>query len=316
METITLTVNTTVDENDGGKAGTGLSLRDAISIANQSPEQNHIIELQGGATYTLTVDSGDPVDNHLDLDTGNVTIKATGNERAIIDASSLANPDVVLQIYGDSNVNLENLTITGGVAKGDDDTEGIPSGGGLSIVENSTVTITNSSIAGNSARSTGGGIFASEETTVTLIDSEVSNNQSNLNGGGILSLSNNFTIRNSKISGNSTIGDPPSGKAAQGGGIMVRDGATIDILESTISDNSSLYDSGGGIAVINAEANIYSSTISNNTSDSSGGGIHINNFSSPSVVTVANSTISGNVADYIGGGVHLDYLELDRKSVV
>ena len=51
METITLTVNTTVDENDGGEAGTGLSLRDAISLANQSPENNHIIELQSGATY-------------------------------------------------------------------------------------------------------------------------------------------------------------------------------------------------------------------------------------------------------------------------
>lgn len=60
METITLTVNTTVDENDGSEAGTGLSLRDAISIVNQSPEQNHIIELQGSATYTLNLDKRSP----------------------------------------------------------------------------------------------------------------------------------------------------------------------------------------------------------------------------------------------------------------
>jgi|GEM_PF-6224939 len=44
METITLIVNTTTDENDGGEAGTGLSLRDAILITEQSPENNYIIE--------------------------------------------------------------------------------------------------------------------------------------------------------------------------------------------------------------------------------------------------------------------------------
>lgn len=140
METITLTVNTTVDENDGGEGGTGLSLRDAISVAQQSPENNYIIELEGGSTHTLNVDSGDPGDNHLDL-LGNVTIRATGDERAVIDAGGLANPDIVLHIYGDANVNLGNITITGGVAEGNDNTEGIPSGGGLSIIENSTLPI-------------------------------------------------------------------------------------------------------------------------------------------------------------------------------
>jgi len=307
METITLTVNTTIDENDGGEGGTGLSLRDAISITNQSPENNYIIELEGGSTHTLNLDSGDPGDNHLDIEQGNVTIRATGSERAIIDASGLENPDIVLHILGNANVSLENLTITGGVAEGNDSTEGIQRGGGLSIDQTSTVTVTNSLITGNSAATTGGGIFAGEETTVTLIDSQVSNNQSNFNGGGILTASNNFTLRNSTITGNTVTDGPPSDKSGRGGGIMVY-GGTTNILETTISDNSSVYDSGGGIAVINAEANIYSSTISNNTSDSSGGGIHVDNFSSPSVVSVVNSTISGNVSDFVGGGVYLDYL--------
>ena len=301
METITLTVNTTVDENDGGEGGTGLSLRDAISITNQSPENNYIIELEGGSTHTLNVDSGDPGDNHLDIEQGNVTIRATGNERAIIDASGLENRDVVLHIFGDANVNLENLTITGGVAEGDDNTEGLQRGGGLLINGTSTVIVTNSLITGNSATNAGGGIYAGEETTVTLIDSEVSNNQSGSDGGGILTFSNDFTLRNSTITGNSTTGD-----STRGGGIAVRNG-TANILETTIADNSSLYGSGGGVAVSNAEVNLYSGTISNNTSDSSGGGIHVDNFSSPSVVSVVNSTISGNVSDFVGGGVYLDY---------
>ena len=309
METITLNVNTTVDENDGGEAGTGLSLRDAIAIANQTPENNYIIELQEGATYTLNVDSGDPGDNHLDIEQGNVTIRATGNERAIIDASGLENPDVVLHILGDANVNLENLTITGGVAEGDNDTEGLGEGGGIFISEASTVTITDSLITGNSATSVGGGISTSPESTVTLVNSEVINNQAGNNGGGIISRSGNFTIRNSIITGNNATGVTSGDTFARGGGIVVA-GGTTNILETTIAENSS--DEGGGIAVTNAEVNVYSSTLSNNTSSNSGGGIDVIESSRElqSLVTVVNSTISGNASGTFGGGVYLNYSTL------
>ena len=308
METITLAVNTTIDENDGGEAGTGLSLREAIDIANQSPENNYVIELQGGATYTLSVDSGDPSDNHLDIEQGNVTIRATGNERAIIDASRLENPDVVLHIFGDANVNLENLTITGGVAE-ENSIEGIGEGGGLFISDSSTVTIINSLITGNSATNVGGGISTSAESTVTLIDSEVSNNQAGNNGGGIISRSNNFTLRNSTITGNEATGATSGSTFARGGGLIVAYGTT-NILETTISENNS--QEGGGVAVTNAEVNVYSSTISNNTSSNSGGGINIVESSRElqSLVTVVNSTISGNVSGTFGGGVYLEFSTL------
>ena len=309
METITLAVNTTVDENNSAEEGEGLSLREAIDIANQSPENNYIIELQGGATYTLTVDSGDESDNHLDIETGNVTIRATGEERAIIDASSLENPDMVLHIFGDANVNLENLTITGGVAEGNDSIGVIGEGGGLFIGDTSRVTITNSLITGNSATAVGGGISSSLESTVTLIDSEVSNNQAGNNGGGIISRSNNFTIVNSLITGNSATGATSGNTFARGGGIVVAYGAT-NIINTTIAENSS--QEGGGIAVTNAEANIHSSTISNNTSSNSGGGIDVIESSRDRqpLVTVANSTISGNVSGSFGGGVYFNYSTL------
>ena len=297
METITLTVNTTVDENDGGEGGTGLSLRDAIVITQQSPENNYIIEIEGGSTYTLNVDSGDPSENHLNL-LGNVTIRATGDERGIIDASGLADPDVVLHIYDDANVNLENLTITGGIAEGDDNTEGLRVGGGI-FIDDSTVTIIDSLVTNNSAKGSGGGIFATEAATVTLINSEVSNNQSGNTGGGIFTNSSNFTIANSSITDNST-----TGGSARGGGINVADGKT-NILETTIANNNA--SEGGGVGVTNAEVNIYSSTISNNTSEASGGGIDIENDSElQPPVRVVNSTISGNVAGSFGGGVYLD----------
>jgi len=270
METITLIVNTTTDENDGGEAGTGLSLRDAILITEQSPENNYIIELEGGSTYTLNVDSGDPGDNHLDL-SGNVTIRATGDEPGIIDASGLANPDIVLHIYDDANVNLENLTITGGFAEGNDDIPGIREGGGLFINGSSTVTIIDSLITENSATASGGGISAGTGTTLTLINSEVSNNQSGDEGGGI-SVTN----------------------------------AEVNILSSTISNNTS-RNSGGGIEIANFSelqplVRVVNSTISGNVAGSFGGGIHLDFLTflasgNDVVVEIDNSTITNNIAN-------------------
>ncbi|MFK0735036.1 MAG: hypothetical protein ACIWVG_28510 [Gloeotrichia echinulata HAB0833] len=48
-----LTVNTTADQNDGSAAN-GLSLRDAILIANANPTTDYEIQLTGGTTYNLT----------------------------------------------------------------------------------------------------------------------------------------------------------------------------------------------------------------------------------------------------------------------
>ena len=57
---IILTVNTTADQNDGS-ATNGLSLRDAILIANANTTNDYIIELQGGQTYFLTQGNSSPL---------------------------------------------------------------------------------------------------------------------------------------------------------------------------------------------------------------------------------------------------------------
>ena len=57
-ETI-LRVNTLIDENDGNAIeGTVLSLRDAVMIANSTPE-NEIIELASNAVYELEIAGND-----------------------------------------------------------------------------------------------------------------------------------------------------------------------------------------------------------------------------------------------------------------
>ena len=104
------------------------------------------------------------------------------------------------------------------------------------------VTITDSTISGNSNGYGGGGGIYTDGTklpgNLTVINSTISGNFAFDNGGGISSGFSGLTIINSTISGNST-GDPDYG---YGGGVAAR-GVTIS--NSTINGNSA--GSGGGI---------------------------------------------------------------------
>ncbi len=101
-------------------------------------------------------------------------------------------------------VSLDNLTIKNG-----DNTSGYFGGG---IFNDGALTLTNSTISGNTAYF-GGGIF--NDGTVTLTNSTVSGNTASVNGGGIYNFGTT-TLTNSTVSGNS---------ASQGGGIYNEFGA-------------------------------------------------------------------------------------------
>jgi hypothetical protein len=119
-ESTILTITTTLDESDGSATvGTGLSLRDAIIIANNNPTIDYEIRLTGGTTYELRA-SGINEDNSLkgDLDiksrTGTLVITATGNQKAIIDASNLSNSDRVFDVREGGVLGLDSLIVKGG----------------------------------------------------------------------------------------------------------------------------------------------------------------------------------------------------------
>jgi len=76
--------------------------------------------------------------------------------------------------------------------------------------------------------------------------------------------------------------------------------SSINILNSTISNNDLVY-YGGGIYFENSNSTIQNSIISNNNADSEGGGIYFY-YSNP---TIINTIISHNYADY-GGGIYCD----------
>jgi len=86
-----------------------------------------------------------------------------------------------------------------------------------------------------------------------------------------------------------------------GGGIFIRSGATLNLVNSAVSGNSA-NELGGGIFVDgSATTQVKNSTIANNTTLNNGGGI-----AGSGTARLSNSTISGNEASNIGGGIFVD----------
>ena len=298
---ITLTVNTTIDQNDGS-ATNGLSLRDAILIANSDTANKYIINLTGGATYKLTAFSlTDTLGSDLDV-LGNVTIQSTGTEPATIDASGLTNPDRVFEVS--NYLNLDNIVITGG------STTAV--GGGIYIKQNATASLFNTTVKNNSAGG-GGGIF--NDGLMVLLNSTVADNKaigSGSVGGGIWNYRQAIllgtTIKNNSASSgggvcndgtltisNSTIYNNTVQNF--GGGIDHRSG-TLSLINSTMSGNYGYYS--GGIDANDGVVNIFNSTITNNTStadyNGAAGGINNTNPSGGRAsLNLKNTIVAGNM---------------------
>jgi hypothetical protein len=82
-----------------------------------------------------------------------------------------------------------------------------------------------------------------------------------------------------------------------GGGIYNGDGATLNLIDSTVADNSAQWSGGGVYSFFNTTTTVVRSTISGNVSNDVGGGIR-----SLGIFTITNSTISGNTSTGWHGG--------------
>ena len=277
---ITLTVNTTADQNDGSATG-GLSLRDAILIANADTTNNYIINLTGGTIYKLTAFSlADTKGGDLDI-LGKVTIQSTGTQPATIDASGLTNADRVFEVF--NYLNLSNIVVKGGATTED--------GGGIYIGSNATALLFNTTVKNNSSSSysSGGGIY--NGGVLALVNSTVADNKvvgSSTDGGGI--YNNGQAILLGTTIKNNT--------ASSGGGI--ENGGTLTISNSTIYNNTASQGFGGGI-YHRGTTSLINSTVSGNKADY-GGGIYASN----GILNIFNSTITQNAVDetynfYVGG---------------
>ncbi len=82
-----------------------------------------------------------------------------------------------------------------------------------------------------------------------------------------------------------------------GGGIYSGDGATLNLIDSTVSDNTSGWTGGGVFSFFNTTTNVIRSTVSGNVALDVAGG-----FRTLGEVNVVNSTISGNTSTAWHGG--------------
>lgn len=107
-----------------------------------------------------------------------------------------------------STLAISNSTISGNTATNNP-------GGAINLSGNSNVTIEDSTLSGNSANNGSGGALRLNNSTITMTNSTVSGNYAKFSGGGIMLQTGTASIYNSTISGNAT-GDVGGGFYAAG----------------------------------------------------------------------------------------------------
>ena len=278
-------VSITDDENDGNFEANDLSLREAVILANVFAGMQTIafdptvfatprtIALQSSLGQISVGDS-----LNLNGPLAGVTLDAGGASRHFqLTAISVA---------------LSNLNFINGDSHGGD-------GGSVFMSSPGSLTITNCTFSNNTASGLstsggGGGAIASYGATVALTNCTVSGNTSSFQGGGVFARNGAVTIRNTTISNNTGL---------RGGGFLSQGAVTFTLENSTVSGNSATETTvsgrGGGLgffgfAVAGGSVTIRHSTITDNTSlGLTGGGIHASPTST-NPITIESSIISGN----------------------
>lgn len=214
--------------------------------------------------------------------TGNGTTSKTdfSGGGALLVQSNSSNPVVIENLVARNNLSLKN-------------------GGAVSVTAPAVVTISGSLIESNSSRfgqAIGGGLyFGSQTANVLITDSTISSNEA-LNGGGISAVGA-LTLRRVSLENNFAV--------TFGGAVHMPSGG-LAIDSSTVAGNrvgsQGTSSHGGGIFVGTVVGQIVNSTISGNTTNGDGGGIEARLGSGS--FTITHTTITNNTAAN-GGGLHV-----------
>lgn len=328
----TFTVTKTADTNDGA-CNADCSLREAHVAANGAGGAD-IIDVPAG-TYTKTIVGNDDGAAQGDLDvTNSATISGAGSATTIIQ-SGTTNANGIDKTFGfnplcDPAVSgtLNNVTVRFGNNPHPDLSPNFEhTGGGLDYcgASASTIAITNSTFDQNTVNNSyGGGInldslspsTSNQQITNCTITNNDTVNSGTAGGGGVNIFGDQsvVTITGTLISGNRA---RLTGTDGIGGGVRARivSGGSVTINTSTISNNSA-SSSGGGIANVplggSQPFSMSNSIVTGNTSNGNGagsraeGGGFYNNSLNSGTVTVTESTFTGNTAVVApAGGTHI-----------
>ena len=290
-----LVVTQLADENDPSDLDINtfdindLSLREAITLANASPAVSSIvinIPSPVGVPQVITVQSQLNISSSVSIEgpgSGLLTIDAQGGGDNVLDGNGFRIFEITDGNESSSTeVSISGLTLTGG--------DNSDSGGAISNFEN--LDLDDVIIVGNHA-GFGGGIGNELSGVLTLSNSTVANNTASQDGGGIFTRGT-LAATNVKISGNSAVN---VGGAIAGSGDSLGDAIDLTLDQVSIDDNLARF--GGGISnELSGLLTITNSTIADNESSQDGGGIFTRG-----PLTATNVTISGNSAAGEGSAI-------------
>ena len=182
---------------------------------------------------------------------------------------------------------VEGFTFTGGTGTFDQ-------GGGV-LIDNSSPTLRECIIKGNHTLGRGAGLYARNFSNTNLENCEFRENTTAADGGGIFCSGGSLTLFGCGVELNVAEGN--------GGGIYIRNNASLSLLASVISFNTTLYEDGAGIYLSGTEFEVIKCQIRRNFCGRNGSGLAIHNNSSGEI---SKTSIKGNRTFMDGSGFHID----------
>jgi hypothetical protein len=161
------------------------TLRDVLFLADGSAGMDDITFDPALAGQTLNLTLGE-----LDINDG-VVIRGLGQDDTVLDAGQ--NSRIFDAAAGSFDVELLSLTLTGGQAPASED------GGAVRFLSSGMLTVTSSTISGNSASHDGGGLYT-DSGSVVIANSKISTNSAGNDGGAVHTCSGSVTVTGSAIS--------------------------------------------------------------------------------------------------------------------
>ncbi|UCG52103.1 MAG: right-handed parallel beta-helix repeat-containing protein [Candidatus Latescibacterota bacterium] len=270
--------------------------------------------IQGGinlasANDTVLVACGIYYEYDIRMKSG-VCLRSETGDASCVTIDAQQQDRVIYCRFVSNTAHIEGFTITGGFAE-----NSFPlvygNGGGLCCLDNSSPTVENCTITGDSADWNGGGVYCGVNSSPTFINCTITGNSAPNGGSGMCfqensdatmtdcTISDNFgdgiwvssssiflQVTNCVFSGNSK------------SGIKCSSGSSVILTDCNFSDNSG----GGAVAYGSSSPTFTNCTFSNNSSVR-GGGMSI---TSNAIATLTSCAFTGNSAINDGGGIMLE----------
>jgi hypothetical protein len=277
------------------------SLREAISVADESRDTSSTITFDASLQGTITLQSA------LPPLAKNITITGAGWGNVAVVRNTTHDPFPIFQTSPGTSCEIDGLFIgygvsTLGVGGGiqnrgslylDGCTVEYNEGGGIgSTATNGQLTLNACTVAYNSNTGVYGGGIQIQLGSATILNSEIYLNSAQ-DGGGISNAGGTLYISQSDVYSNTA--------ADRGGGILNSASGTLTWVNGGRLSNNAAAGNGGGLYVDSGTTTLTSVTISSNQATgatSKGGGFYLNTGS----LTLNSITISGNTAPTGPGG--------------